>query len=218
VLPVRVTDVSVQDGQLVASGLIGNVPFTAPLDLQLPDATTAAGTAAAAASTTQILNLHVGAIHLDLLGLKVDTSEICLNISAQSGPGNLLGNLLSDIAHLLDGGLSLGDILGNLSQQQLTRLTNGLESLLNGVFSRLTSPAAVSPSATSILHLSLGPVDLNLLGLKVHLDDCHGGPVTVDVSAQPGPGNLLGNLLSGLAGVLDNTALTQLARELLILL
>jgi hypothetical protein len=153
-----------------------------------------------------------------LLGLKVDTSQICLAISAQTGPGNLLGNLLSDISHLLDGGLSLSNILGGLSSLDLSNLTNGIQSLLGGVFGRLTAPAAASPSATSILHLSLGPVDLNLLGLNVHLDNCNNGPITLDVSAQPGPGNLLGNLLSGLAGALDNTALARLARELLILL
>jgi hypothetical protein len=212
VLPVRVTDVTAQSGQLFASGLIENVPFTAPLDLQLP---TTPAASPLADPTTPILNLHVGAIHLDLLGLKVDRSDICLAISAQTGPGNLLGNLLSDISHLLDGGLSLSNILGSLSSVDLT---NGIQSLLNGVFGQLTAPAAASPSATSILHLSLGPVDLNLLGLKVHLDNCNNGPITLDVSAQPGPGNLLGNLLSGLTGVLDNTALARLARELLTLL
>jgi hypothetical protein len=58
--------------------------------------------------------------------------------------------------------------------------------------------------ATNILHLSLGPVDLNLLGLQVGLDNCNNGPVTVDITAQPGPGNLLGNLLGGVAHLLDN--------------
>jgi hypothetical protein len=46
-------------------------------------------------------------------------------------------------------------------------------------------------------------VDLNLLGLGVHLDNCANGPVNVDVSAQRGPGNLLGNLLSDVAHLLD---------------
>ena len=52
----------------------------------------------------------------------------------------------------------------------------------------------------------LGPVDLNILGLDVELDDCDGGPVTVDISAEAGPGNLLGNLLTGLLGILDTPA------------
>lgn len=57
--------------------------------------------------------------------------------------------------------------------------------------------------ACNILNLSLGPVDLNLLGLTVHLDNCNNGPVTVDVTAQQGSGNLLGNLLCGVSHLLD---------------
>src|SRR4051794_20320599 len=53
-----------------------------------------------------------------------------------------------------------------------------------------------------ILHLELGPVDLNLLGLKVHLDK-----VVLDITAQSGPGNLLGNLLCSVAGLLDQGGL-----------
>jgi hypothetical protein len=54
------------------------------------------------AATCQILNLDLGAIHLDLLGLVVDLAPVHLNITAQSGPGNLLGNLLCALTHLLD--------------------------------------------------------------------------------------------------------------------
>ena len=68
---------------------------------------------------------------------------------------------------------------------QLSTLTGGVTDLLNGVFSQATAPSAVSGVTGNILHLSLGPVDLNLLGLDVHLDNCHNGPVTVDISADP---------------------------------
>jgi hypothetical protein len=54
------------------------------------------------AATCQILNLDIGAIHLDLLGLVVDLAPVHLDITAQSGPGNLLGNLLCALTHLLD--------------------------------------------------------------------------------------------------------------------
>jgi hypothetical protein len=53
-----------------------------------------------------------------------------------------------------------------------------------------------------ILHLVLGPLDLNLLGLTVHLDQ-----VVLDITAQAAPGNLLGNLLCAVAHLLDNNAL-----------
>ena len=65
--------------------------------------------------TCQILTLDIGAIHLDLLGLVVDLSPIHLNITAQSGSGNLLGNLLCGVANLLNNNGPLGQIAGLLN-------------------------------------------------------------------------------------------------------
>jgi len=208
ILPININSVTSQAGQLVANGSIGTTPFTAPLTL------------APAANSTNVLNLQLGPIHLDLLGLKVDTSPICLAITATPGSGNLLGNLLSNVANLLNNNNSLGSILGNLTSAQTTTLTNGLTGLLNGAFSAITTPLSGSTSdlgvtsttdaagnTTNILHLSVGPLNLNLLGLNVKLDNCANGPVTVDISAQAGPGNLLGNLLSDVAHLLDQPGL-----------
>ena len=47
----------------------------------------------------------------------------------------------------------------------------------------------------NILHLVLGPLDLNLLGLEVHLNQ-----VVLDIDADP-TGGLLGALLAALAGL-----------------
>jgi hypothetical protein len=55
-----------------------------------------------AAASCPILSLTLGPLHLDLLGLVVDLNQVVLNITAQPGPGNLLGNLLCAVAHLLD--------------------------------------------------------------------------------------------------------------------
>src|SRR3954447_25538155 len=52
----------------------------------------------------QVLTLHLGAINLNLLGLRVATSPIDALIEAIPGPGNLLGNLLCTITGLLDPG------------------------------------------------------------------------------------------------------------------
>jgi hypothetical protein len=54
-----------------------------------------------------------------------------------------------------------------------------------------------------VLDLSLGPIDLTLLGLQVQLDDCDGGPVTLAITATQG-GGLLGDLLCGLSTLLQN--------------
>jgi len=66
--------------------------------------------------TCQILHLDLGPLHLNLLGLVVDLNEVVLNVSAQSGPGNLVGNLLCAVAHLLDsnGTSGLTNVLGRI--------------------------------------------------------------------------------------------------------
>lgn len=80
----------------------------------------------AANGSCSILSLTLGPLHLDLLGLVVDLNQINLDITAQQGPGNLLGNLLCSVAGLLDntGGATGG--LGGL----LTSLTNLLNQIL----------------------------------------------------------------------------------------
>jgi hypothetical protein len=60
-----------------------------------------------------------------------------------------------------------------------------------------------------ILHLELGPVDLNLLGLMVHLDR-----VVLDITAQSGSGNLLGNLLCAVAHLLDDGPFNTILADL----
>ena len=65
-----------------------------------------------------VLNLVLGPLDLDLLGLQVHLDRVVLNIVAQSGAGNLLGNLLCAVAGILDGGL-LGGAL-----RRLTRILN----------------------------------------------------------------------------------------------
>ncbi len=73
----------------------------------------------------------------------------------------------------------------------------------------------------AILHLSLGPLDLNLLGLDVVLDNCSGGAITVDITAVTGQGNLLGNLLCELLGgnlINLGATLQQILNQILALL
>ena len=74
---------------------------------------------------------------------------------------------------------------------------------------------AAAPGSCPVLHLELGPLDLNLLGVAIHLDK-----VVLDITAQSGPGNLVGNLLCTVAHLLDNTnasvtAITTLLNNLL---
>lgn len=68
----------------------------------------------AAAATCPILNLDLGPLHLDLLGLVVDLNRVVLNIVAESGAGNLLGNLLCAVTGLLDNPSGLATLLNQI--------------------------------------------------------------------------------------------------------
>ena len=72
-----------------------------------------------------------------------------------------------------------------------------------------TPVAALAAQTCPILHLDLGPLDLNLLGLVVHLDE-----VVLDLSAEAAPGNLLGNLLCAVTGLLDPQSVEATRRAL----
>ena len=105
-----ITSFQLVDGVLTAVGTItGKVATTDVAGTTIvTDVVNAAFTAPVTileqAGTCRILDLDLGPIHLDLLGLVVDLSEVHLDITAVPGPGNLLGNLLCAVAHLLDQG------------------------------------------------------------------------------------------------------------------
>jgi hypothetical protein len=205
VLPISITSVIVQDGQLVATGLVGSNPFTAPVTLS----TRPGNGVAANGQACPILDLQLGPIDLNLLGLRVQTSPICLEITAYEG-GGLLGNLLCSVANLLEGGTPLADVLNQLQTSgDLQRFLNGLTMLFDQALDAVTAntvmnqPNGSIAASCSILALALGPLELNLLGLEVILDDCDDGPVTVTITAIPG-GGLLGDLLCSLADLLNS--------------
>jgi len=69
-----------------------------------------------AGPTCDILSLVLGPLHLDLLGLVVDLNRVVLNITGQTGAGNLLGNLLCGLVGILDGGVTLTRFLSVLNE------------------------------------------------------------------------------------------------------
>jgi hypothetical protein len=89
-----------------AAGVIGTVARTVSLPVTIGE------------STCEILHLDLGPLNLDLLGLQIDLSRIVLDITAESGAGNLLGNLLCAVANLLN------------DPSGLTRLLNSILDLL----------------------------------------------------------------------------------------
>ena len=140
---------------------------------------------------------------------------------------------------LADGGIFVGEVeIHRITLDEATRqfiitgVLQGKATSIDGqtkqVKQAFTSAAAVStggagaaaapdavvlqqePLACSILALDLGPLHLDLLGLVVDL-----APVILDVTAVPGPGNLLGNLLCAIVSLLDFPGLLAVVTQLL---
>jgi len=111
-----------RNGQLLATGRLtstltdsaGNQVGTATRTVTVPVQVPASSVDSFA--PCEILNLVLGPLDLDLLGLQVHLDRVVLNITAQSGPGNLLGNLLCAVAGLLDGAGALSSIAALLNQ------------------------------------------------------------------------------------------------------
>jgi hypothetical protein len=204
----NITSVALVNGVLTATGTATavvhghtvTVPFSAPVDVTAspnPDPN----------DPCAILNLRLGPINLNLLGLVVQTSPICLVLTGFPN-GGLLGQLLCGLANGLNNGIPLVQYLQSLPPDQLNTLLAGIVDILNGSLANLYNAVLTSIDsicghpghhrACAILHLEIGPLDLTLLGLNIVLDDCDNGPVTVDITAVRGA--LLGNLLCGLLG------------------
>lgn len=114
-----------EHGRLVATGQlrgtidgVGDFRRTVTMEVQhatVGGAASGGRFAGAAAGSCEILNLVLGPLDLDLLGLQVHLDQVVLDITAQQGAGNLLGNLLCAVAGLLDNNGILGGLLTQLN-------------------------------------------------------------------------------------------------------
>jgi hypothetical protein len=215
------------------SGTIKKHPFSLPIaiPITLTPGTATTGTSStgsatpAAATPTQVLNLSLGPVNLSLLGLNVHLGSTCTigdtadPITAQivaiptgstytfngtAYQGGLLGDVLSDVANLLNGGSPLSALAGTGNNaisglgSELSYLETNLTNLLNQVLGGLNSSNSAATGTTmkaaagqqEILDLNLSPITLDLLGAFVHTSN-----ICLNLTATKGPGNLLGNLL-----------------------
>ena len=91
-------------------------------------------------------------------------------------------------------------------------VTNKHGKITHSIEQTVLLPVSVAPATTAtrafiaqnvcdVLHLQLGPITLNLLGLNIQIGGGPQGtlPIVVDITADPS-GGLLGQLLCGLAG------------------
>jgi hypothetical protein len=93
-------------------------------------------------------------------------------------------------------------------------LTNTATGVTTSIVRNVTLPAQITQATCDILHLDLGPLSLDLLGLNVDLSR-----IVLDITAESGPGNLLGNLLCAVANLLNNpSGLARLLNQILAVL
>jgi hypothetical protein len=100
-------------GQVVATGVLSGVVTTAA-GVSTSVVRTISLPVAVGNSTCDILHLDLGPLNLDLLGLRVDLSRVVLDITAEAGAGNLLGNLLCGVANLLNDPNGLARLLNSI--------------------------------------------------------------------------------------------------------
>jgi hypothetical protein len=148
-----------------------------------------------------VLFLQLDKLFLNLLGLHVDLDKVVLRITADSR-GGVLGSLFCSLARTR---------VRLLSPQQLTNVARQSGLATTGVGFAVPMPKTVGQASTwqaksgvapqriavascKVLDLILGPLDLNLLGLMVHLDQVH-----LQITADPN-GGVLGALFCALAG------------------
>jgi hypothetical protein len=144
-----------------------------------------------------VLDLTLGPLDLNLLGLIVHLDRVHLTITADS-EGGLLGRLFCSLAGhgqtraarltkaARRSGLAARGVQFGVPLYQTTSAAGTTLSTSRGS----SSPMMICP----ILDLTLGPLDLNLLGLIVHLDTVH---LVITADSE---GGILGQLLCGLGG------------------
>jgi hypothetical protein len=106
---------------------------------------------------------------------------------------------------------AVGTLTGMLGQRHVNLSNVAIPaSVASG--SAVGAARAHQVATCPVVHLVLGPVNLNLLGLKAALGGGpqHNQPIVLDITAVSGAGNLLGNLLCGVSNLLNGTGTTPL--------
>jgi hypothetical protein len=108
--------------------------------------------------------------------------------------------------------IAIGKLSGTLTKKGKThQFTQGTVRVPVSIVDS-GSGGTSAQAVCSVLHLELGPLDLTLLGLHVHLDQ-----VVLDITADPA-GGLLGQLLCSLAGGGPLAQLVSLLNQILAIL
>ena len=146
----------------------------------------------------RFLPLLLGALLLALVlpgtvaAKKPATTPYAVPVTGMSDAGDTFAGTLAITRFASQGGnlVAVGTVTGTV--------TNAAGGVVGTASQAVTLPVDVVSATCAILHLTLGPLDLNLLGLVIHLNQ-----VVLNIDAQSGPGALLGNLLCAVAHLLD---------------
>ena len=131
--------------------------------------------------------------------------------------GRFAGTLvIQRFARVGDGVVAVGIINGVLTDTRDNSTSNVIRQVRVPLDTSGGGDVSVA-AVCSILSLVLGPLNLDLLGLVIDLNQ-----VVLNIDAVSGAGNLLGNLLCAITGLLDGTPplglLTTLLNQVLAIL
>jgi hypothetical protein len=151
-----------------------------------------------------VLTLNLQQLFLELLGARVETSAINLELYAKRTA--ILGRLFC--------ALSRAKISFPRAAARLNRRLDGHALRVIAARTQVPATTAEHQGTCQVLKLILGPLHLDLLGLNVDLyGEDKQSPVIVTITALPGHG-LLGDVLCSLAGGASITSLEALQNVL----
>ncbi len=186
-----------------AAGLLACVTFAA-----CSDNSTTAPTAPSNNDTPALARAHTGPLVTQLTNLAVVGAANNVNPLVRGSPGTFTGaaTITSFASNAAGQLLANGTITGTATF--VTAAGQTITQTVNQAFTNLL----VTPAAANcrILHLDLAPIFLDLLGLQLTTSE-----IVVDLTAVPGAGNLLGNLLCAVTHLLDNNPLIPAIQNLL---
>lgn len=174
------------------------------------------------APAVKMMAVSAGSV-IALTGLTAASAGAAVSATAgktiTSAPASSVGNLTSVVKGTFTNSDGTGTFSGTFTPQKFS-VVNGVvkaTGVLKGTLTDAngaslgtvnqtvtdsvnTSRAANAVAGCQVLNLVLGPLNLNLLGLVVTLNQ-----VTLNITAVPGAGNLLGNLLCAVVNLLNGT-------------
>lgn len=102
-----IEEFGLQDGEVVTNGVLDGTVQQQGTTQQVSQSFEEVTTSLSSNGGCTILMLDLGPLDLEVLGLRVQLNRIDLDITGETGSGNLLGNLLCAVADLGSGDLSL---------------------------------------------------------------------------------------------------------------